>query len=186
MKRWLFVLALLVPAQGVLAAPGTTPFQFAAPGLRAPDVPDVSGMRFSILHGRNRSTRGVDLGLLSLSDTTHFSGFSAILGMGRVSGTMNGLATGLINVHTSRDTGVNMALVNRVNTVESGANVGVVNTADGYTMLDLGALNVSDRSSVQIGVLNITKKISGVQLGLLNIAENGFLPMFPFFNFPTD
>ena len=51
-------------------------------------------------------------------------------------------------------------------------------------MVDLGGLNVSDSSSAQLGFLNITKKLTGVQIGFLNIAENGFLPMFPIFNFP--
>lgn len=183
MKRWILVLSLLVCADAALAE---VPFQFAAPGVRAPDDPDVSGMRFAIFHGRNQSTRGVDFGLLSLNETARFSGFSGVLGMGRVTGTMSGLATALINVHTSRDTGVNAAFVNRVNTVESGANIGFVNIADGYTMVDLGGLNISDRSSVQLGFLNITERITSVQLGILNIADNGFLPMFPFFNFPKD
>ena len=53
-------------------------------------------------------------------------------------------------------------------------------------MVDVGGVNVSERSTVQLGFLNITQKIRGVQIGFLNIAENGFLPMFPFFNFPKN
>ena len=34
--------------------------------------------------------------------------------------------------------------------------------------------------------INVTKTIKGVQLGFLNLAENGFLPVFPFFNFPKN
>jgi hypothetical protein len=70
--------------------------------------------------------------------------------------------------------------------VESGANFGFVNVTDGYAMVDLGGLNVSDRSSVQLGFVNVTRKLTGLQLGFLNIAENGFLPFFPFFNFPRN
>jgi hypothetical protein len=181
MKRSILVLSLLVFSQAALAE---TPFQFAAPGLRAPDDPSVNGIRFSVLHGKNQRVRGVDFGLLSLSETTNLSGFSAVLGMGKLTGNLSGCASSLINVHTGRDIGVNAAFVNRVNTVESGANIGFLNIADGYTMVDLGGLNVSDRSSVQLGFLNITKKLTGVQIGFLDIAENGFLPMFPIFNFP--
>jgi hypothetical protein len=183
MKRLILVFSLLVFSEAALAE---TPFQFAAPNLRAPDDPDVNGIRFAVIHGKNQSVRGVDLGLLSLSETSNLSGFSAVLGMGKLNGDMSGLATGLINVHTGKDTGVNAAFVNRINTVESGANVGFVNIADGYTMVDLGGLNVSDRSSVQLGFLNVTKKLTGIQIGFLNLAENGFLPMFPFFNFPKN
>lgn len=34
--------------------------------------------------------------------------------------------------------------------------------------------------------MNVAKRIEGVQIGLLNFAKNGFLPMFPFFNFPKN
>jgi hypothetical protein len=183
MKRIILVFSLLVFSEVALAE---TPFQFAAPNLRAPDDPNVSGIRFAVIHGKNQSVRGVDLGLLSLSETTNLSGFSAVLGMGKLNGDMFGCASGLINVHTGNDTGLNAAFVNRINTMESGANVGFVNVADGYTMLDLGGVNVSDRSSVQLGFLNVTKKLTGVQIGFLNLAENGFLPMFPVLNFPKN
>ena len=183
MKRIILVFLLLVFSEAALAE---TPFQFAAPNLRAPDDPNVSGIRFAVIHGKNQSVRGIDLGFLSLSETGNLSGLSAVLGMGKLGGDMSGCATGLINVHTGRDTGLNAAFVNRVDTVKSGANVGFVNIADGYTMVDLGGLNVSDRSSVQLGFINVTRKLKGVQIGFLNLAENGFLPMFPFFNFPKN
>jgi hypothetical protein len=183
MKRTILVFSLLVFSGAALAE---TPFQFAASNLRAPDDPNVSGIRFAVIHGKNQRVSGVDLGLLSLSETTNLKGLSAVLGMSKLNGDMFGCASGLINVHTGKDTGVNAAFVNRVNTVESGANVGFVNVADGYTMVDLGGVNVSGGSSVQLGFLNVTKKLTGVQIGFLNLAENGFLPMFPFFNFPKN
>lgn len=183
MKRTILAFWLLVFSGAALAE---TPFQFAAPNRRAPDDPNVSGIRFAVLHGKNQSVSGVDLGLLSLSETTKLNGLSVVLGMGKLNGDMFGCAAGLINVHTGKDTGLNAAIVNRINTVESGANVGYVNVADGYTMLDLGGVNVSDRSSVQLGFLNVTRKLTGVQIGFLNVAENGFLPAFPIFNFPKD
>ena len=69
--------------------------------------------------------------------------------------------------------------------------------ADGATMVDVGGLNVSNRSTVQVGFINVTEKITSVQIGFvnvtneiksfqfgfLNIAKNGFLPVFPVFNF---
>jgi hypothetical protein len=59
-----------------------------------------------------------------------------------------------------------------------------VNIADGTTLVDVGGLNVSASSTAQIGFINVTKEIKGFQFGFLNIAENGFLPVFPVFNFP--
>jgi hypothetical protein len=64
--------------------------------------------------------------------------------------------------------------------------VGFVNIADGATMVDVGGLNVSNRSTAQVGFINVTKQITGFQFGFLNIAENGFLPVFPIFNFPKN
>jgi hypothetical protein len=179
----ILVLLLLVFAKAALAE---TPFQFAAPNLRAPDDPHVNGIRFAVIHGRNQRVRGVDLGFLSVSETRDLSGFSAVLGMGKLDGDLRGCASSIINLHDGKDTGVNLAFVNQINTLESGANIGFLNIADGYTMLDLGGLNVSDRSSVQLGFLNVTKELRGVQIGFLNFAENGFLPLFPFFNFPKN
>ena len=39
------------------------------------------------------------------------------------------------------------------------------------------------QSVVQLGLFNSCR--SGVQIGLLNFNENGFLPVFPLFNFST-
>jgi hypothetical protein len=64
--------------------------------------------------------------------------------------------------------------------------VGFITYADGATMLDLGGINISRRSTVQIGFLNMTDRIESFQFGFLNMAENGFLPIFPIFNFPAD
>jgi hypothetical protein len=183
MKRIALVSLLLVLSQAVLAE---TPFQFAAPNLRAPDDPKVSGIRLTVIHGRNQSVRGIDVGVISLSETGNLFGASVVLGIGKVNGDMVGFANSAINVHTGSDTGLNAAFVNRVNSVKTGANVGFVNISDGYTMLDLGGFNLSGRSSVQLGFLNVTRRLTGVQIGLLNLAENGFLPMFPIFNFPRN
>jgi hypothetical protein len=166
------------------AALADTPLQFAAPNVQAPRDPAVDGARFSVLHGENASVSGVDLGLLSLSETESLSGFSAVLGIGRVTGRMRGCSSALMNVHHSRDTGLNAAFVNRVHAVERGANVGFVNVTDDYTMVDVGGLNVSERSAAQLGFINVTEKLQGFQFGFINVATNGFLPVFPIFNFP--
>jgi hypothetical protein len=163
-----------------------TAFQFAAPNHQSPRDPIVNGVRLSILHGVNESVRGVDFGILSLSETSNLSGLGLVLGVGKVTGGMTGAAISLINVHTGTDSGLNAAFINRINTTKSGTNVGFLNIADGSTTVDVGGLNVSDRSNVQVGFLNVTDEIKGVQIGFLNIAANGFLPVFPIFNFPKN
>jgi hypothetical protein len=39
---------------------------------------------------------------------------------------------------------------------------------------------------VQVGFINVTNRIDGFQFGFINIADNGFFPVFPIFNFPSD
>ena len=50
-----------------------------------------------------------------------------------------------------------------------------------------GAVNYTETAEgLQISVVNWTETLYGVQIGLLNFAKNGFLPIFPFFNFNFD
>jgi hypothetical protein len=182
MKRSLLCLLVLFHASASFAE---APFQFAAPALRAPDDPHVNGVRFSIFHGANERVRGLDFGLLSLSETVNLSGLGLVAGVGRVTGKMSGgAAISLINIHSGSDTGLNAAFVNLLNDAGRAVDVGFINVAEGATMFDLGGLNVSSSSTVQLGFVNVTQKIKGVQIGFLNVAENGFLPVFPIFNFP--
>ena len=182
MKRTILGVVFLVSANLASAA---TPFQFSAPNHQSPKDPNVRGIRFSIFHGRNQSVRGLDLGLLSLSETSHLSGASLVLGVCKVTREMSGgAAISLINVHTGSDRGLNAAFMNRINIAKHAVDVGFVNIADATTLVDVGGLNVSGRSKVQVGFINVTHRIEGVQIGFLNVAENGFLPVFPIFNFP--
>lgn len=178
------VLAALLAFSFAQAALAETPFQFAAPALRAPSDPDVNGLRLSLLYGDTPSVRGLDLGVLSVSQTARLSGLGAVLGVSWVTEDMYGMSGALINLHSSSDRGVNAAFINRTRTVESGMNFGFVNIADDYTMIDFGGFNQSDSSTAQIGFVNITRQLKSFQFGFLNMAENGFLPIFPIFNFP--
>jgi hypothetical protein len=185
-KRLAFALALapLLVAGATLADTG---FQFAAPNLNAPPDPNVKGMRLSFLHGKNQSVRGLDFGLLSLSETSRASGVAFIAGVHHVKEAMtNGAAFSLVNYHTGRDSGVNGAFVNVLNDTSEAFNVGFITYAEGATGVDLGGINISRSSKAQIGFLNVTDRIESFQFGFLNIADNGFLPIFPVFNFPKD
>lgn len=168
-------------------AAADTMAQFAAPNLRAPDDPNVSGARFSFLHGKNESMRGVDFGLLSLSETSRMSGVAFVGGVHKVDGEMNlGAAFSIVNYHTSRDSGLNWAFVNLLEEAPGALNLGFITFARGATLVDLGGINISKRSTAQIGLLNMTEEIESFQFGFLNMAENGFLPIFPVFNFAVD
>jgi len=162
-------------------------FQFAAPNFQVPESSRVNGMRFSIIHGKNRSMNGFDLGLLSMSETSTFSGLALIAGINKVTGDMRGgAAFSFVNWHTGRDSGMNGAFINVLHDTEGAFNLGFVTVTAWGTAVDLGGFNISRSSTAQIGFLNITDEIKSFQFGFLNMAKNGFLPVFPIFNFPRN
>jgi len=184
MKRLVLALVLLFVAGAALADTG---FQFAVPNLNLPSDPNVKGVRISLLHGENQSVRGLDFGVLSLSETSRASGVAFIGGVHYVKqGMSNGAAFSLVNYHTGRDSGMNGGFVNVLNDTSHAFNVGFVTYAEGATLVDLGGINISRSSTVQIGFLNMTDRLESFQFGFLNMADNGFLPIFPVFNFPVD
>ncbi len=173
----------LVLGPGLAAAEAG--FQLGIPSVNIPAESSVNGMRLSFLHGKNVRTRGLDLGLLSVSETRQLSGLALVAGVGVVTGEMSsGVAFGLVNYHTGRDSGVNAAFINLLNEADGAFNTGFVTVAQGETLVDLGGVNVSDSSTAQIGFVNVTREIKSFQFGFLNLAENGFFPIFPIFNFP--
>ena len=177
-----FILMALV--LGATASTAETRAQFAAAGVRAPDDADVNGVRFSMLYGEANSVSGLDLGLLSIAETDRLSGVALVLGVSQVTEDLDGGAISLFNINSGNSRGLNAAFVNMLNNAENAVDVGFVNIADGTTMVDIGGLNVTDQSTAQLGFINVTKQITGFQLGFVNIAQNGFFPVFPFFNFP--
>jgi hypothetical protein len=180
-KRLVLALVPLFVAGAALADTG---FQLAVPNANVPRDPNVKGVRFSFLYGKNQSVKGVDFGILSLSETSRASGVAFISGVHYVKQEMSRCAAfSLVNYHTGHDSGMNGAFVNVVNDTSGAFNLGFVNYAEGATLVDLGGVNISRSSTAQIGFLNMTDRIEGFQFGFLNMADNGFLPIFPIFNF---
>jgi hypothetical protein len=181
-KRSIVFVCLLLLAQ---AAAAETGFQLGLPSLNIPSDQAVDGMRLSFLWGKNHSTNGLDVGILSMSETSELSGLALVGGVSKVTGRMNsGVAFSLVNYHTGSDSGVNGAFINVLNDTSHAFNTGFVVFASGTTLVDLGGVNISKSSTAQIGFINITKHIKSFQFGFINMAENGFLPICPVFNFP--
>jgi hypothetical protein len=175
------VLGIVFSANCAFAQAG---FQLGVPGARIPNNPDVSGVRLSVIHGENRNQRGLDLGLLSMSETANLSGLALIGGVSRVTQSMSGgAALSLVNWHTGKDSGMNGAFINVLNDTTEAFNVGFVTIASGGTMVDLGGFNMSRSSVAQIGFLNVTDRIEGFQFGFVNMAKNGVFPILPVVNF---
>lgn len=165
-------------------ASADAPAQFAMPGVQAPQDPRVDGLRFVFLYGDNTSVKGLDLGFAAFSRAGVQSGLTFNLGISAVSQESTGMPWALVNLHAGRDRGVNVAFINLIEAAQGGANVGFVNVTSQASSFDFGGLNLSDEADVQFGMLNATDDLRGLQIGLLNFAPNGFLPVFPLFNFP--
>lgn len=182
MKRLILCVCLVLFADGAAAETG---FQLGVPNTNVPNDPNVSGMRVSFIWGKNRSTNGFDLGVLSMSETSQLSGLALVGGVSKVTGRMDGgVSLCILNYHTGSDSGVNGAFINLLNDAGNAFNTGFIIYAKGATLADLGGVNISKSSTVQIGFVNITKRIKTFQFGFINMAENGFFPIFPVFNFP--
>ena len=183
MKSFIFcLLSILAFSTPCLAE---TAFQFTAPGLRAPDDPTVSGMRFSLLYGKTENVSGFDLGLSSFSSTGNSTGLAAILGIHQITGKSTGLQASLINIHSGEAAGINMAFINSIQKMgQGGINIGFLNVTKGSSNVEISGMAISDSARVQIGFINVTERIDSIQIGFLNFAQNGFLPVFPIFNFP--
>ncbi len=156
--------------------------QFA--GLRAPADPNVDGFRFSLLYGDSERMSGFDLAGALLARSRDFTGAGPWFAMAYVEGDSNGCLCSFANLVQGQASGATLGFINVVNDAPQGANIAFVNAIQGTSAFDLSGVVVSERSGTQIGFLNMTEHIENVQIGFLNIAQNGFLPVFPLFNFP--
>jgi hypothetical protein len=79
--------------------------------------------------------------------------------------------------------GAQISLVN-VGKNGEGFGLGVGNIADNFTGFHIGIWNhANDSKLVQFGFYNDAQNSHGFQIGFMNLMDDGFLPVFPFFNF---
>ena len=84
----------------------------------------------------------------------------------------------------SRVRGVQLAVINQSDNI-NGGELGVINLANESAGIQLGIFNKTDESKgAQFGIVNFAENSDeGIQIGVINIMENGFLPVFPVFNY---
>ncbi len=83
--------------------------------------------------------------------------------------------------------GIQAAVYNRTDDF-SGGELGLINIAEDLTGIQLGVYNKTEagKGGAQLGIVNFARSSNGgVQFGIVNIMKNGFLPVFPIFNFPA-
>lgn len=95
-----------------------------------------------------------------------------------------GLDLALLFCTTQNVRGVQLSPFNFGSNIR-GWQVAFANLSQDVDGLQVGLFNktVNDQG-MQFGIVNYSKKTTaGIQIGIINIMKNGFLPVFPFFNF---
>lgn len=116
----------------------------------------VTALRLSLLYGRNADLRGLDVSFVG-RNTGSVSGL-AWDGVGVVDGDFTGAQlTWLAAVTKGNLQGFQAGVYTKAGPGSSGFQWGLVNTADSFSGLQLGFVNIAEamRSGLQIGLVNI-------------------------------
>ncbi len=170
-----------------------------------PNVKNVTGLKLGLPYANstNNSTSyqvyGIEVGAISESNSIY--GLQAAFGI-IGSRNINGGQIAWANFAGKDTNALQIAMFNHIDKnfngcqigpgnfiLEDGraAQIGILNyQGEDSNGSQLGLVNRADSfGGIQIGILNLNYNIDSLvfQFGLLNYAENGFLPIFPFFNF---
>ncbi|MBW2420384.1 MAG: hypothetical protein JRH19_17720 [Deltaproteobacteria bacterium] len=131
----------------------------------------IRGMRLCLLRGANQGLTGVDV--------------SAVATV--TQGSMRGLQIAVANQVSGGVTGLQLgAFMNEVGGDLRGVQLSAVTSqVSGGTGVQIATVyaDVKQLKGLQVGIVTHAEELHGLQLGLLNFNKNGFLPVFPIFNF---
>ncbi|MBD3297153.1 MAG: hypothetical protein GF341_00720 [candidate division Zixibacteria bacterium] len=148
------ILALVLLAQPAQAEQNPIQLSLFSPIQIVSEDNAISGVRLSLLYGRNTSVTGLDWGLVSHS----------------TSGLSKGVQLGLVGLVDADLVGFQSTAVNITNGDFEGFQWGIVNYA-------------GHASGFQLGFVNYARTMRGLQIGLVNIIkQNGQFPVFPIVN----
>ncbi len=150
-------LLLILPAVNSNVYAQESPIQVALfnPVQIAPEENSITGLRLSLLYGKNANMNGIDLGLVNITTGDQLGVQWGVVGYNE--GNFNGWQDNLVSI-------------------TKGNFVGLQSGAVTY--------NGSKMNGLQIAIVNYAATLHGLQLGLINIiGKGGFLPIFPIFNF---
>ncbi len=153
----LAALLLILPAVNSYTYAQESPIQVALfnPVQIAPETNSITGLRLSILYGKNANVNGLDVGLVNVT-----------------TGNQLGLQYGVVGINEGNFNGWQDNFVSIIKGNLTGLQTGAVNYTGGKA------------TGLQIAIVNYAATMNGLQLGLINIiGKGGFLPIFPIFNF---
>jgi len=148
------ILAFILIVQPAVAQEKPIQLALFAPLQLVRDDNAVSGIRLSLLYGKNTSVTGLDWGLVCHSTW----------------GKSAGMQIGLVGLVESDFAGWQSTAVNITKRNFEGFQCGFVNYA-------------GHASGLQLGVVNYARSMKGLQIGLVNIIkQGGQFPVFPIVN----
>ena len=148
------VLALIFISTPVLAQDKPIQLSLFTPVQIFPEDNSITGIRLSLIYGKNASVTGFDWGLVSHTTT----------------GISKGVQFGFVGLVDSDFVGWQATSVNVVKSNFEGLQWGFVNYAN-YA------------SGLQLGFVNYAVSMKGLQIGLVNIIrQGGTFPVFPIVN----
>lgn len=158
-KRQIIALVFVALSIIAVAAPAMAenrPIQLAlfAPIQIFPEGTAISGIRLSLIYGKNTTVTGVDWGLINHNTIGQSVGWQAGL-VGLVEGDFMGWQDNFVNVVKGDFEGLQWGFVNSAN----------------------------HAGGLQLGFVNYARTLNGLQIGLVNIIkQGGAFPVFPIVN----
>ena len=161
-------ISMLLPS--LVLADGPINLSLFSPVQILDETESVEAFRLSLIYGKNANMTGLDLSLVG-ANTGDFLGV-AFTGVSLVDGNFTGYQGGwLASVTEGNMQGLQAGAYTKAGLGSSGVQFGIINTADDFSGLQLGFVNIAETMR------------SGLQIGLVNIINNKEkLKVFPFLN----
>lgn len=131
---------------------------------------NINGLQIAFLNIMSENVKGMQLGFFSMGQELKVFQLNAY----NFYSTSSGVQIGIGNIGGYDTHGLQLGGGNFVGDGSTGAQIGIVEYCDKYEGFQMGILNISSDSSSDL-----------FQIGLINYCDNGFLSVFPFFNFST-
>ncbi len=150
----LALVALILIPTTIMAQSKPVQLALFAPVQLFPENTAISGIRLSLIYGKNTSVTGLDWGLINRN----------------TSGMSMGVQWGFVNLNDASFMGWQDGFVNITSKDFQGLQWGFVNSAN-------------NAKGLQLGFVNYTRTLKGLQIGFINIIkQGGQFPVFPIVN----
>jgi hypothetical protein len=127
-----------------------------------------NGLQLAFINIYTKNCKGMQLAGASIS--RKFKGFQ--MGVYNEASQSTAAQLGFANTARHDSSGYQVGVINNSADNTKGVQVGVINAAYGFKGVQVGVINTSFRENS-----------NSLQLGLICYMKDGFLPIFPFFNF---